>query len=201
MNSPKWSERCSEPVWLTTILYFVGHVKPSNWTLEREAGKCILPGGSSASAVIRIPGEDGSDLPGGWSRASKHTCRLLALISGDESKRQVREMGLITEVVLAVTAAVSGEGQLVKVTSSVMMSASGLQHAASTRRCCFRHWSQQWSVCSQPWSQRLSWSFFETKGPNWPDGWPRLFGKGRGEWWGCKTNWRLWELPASWLPD
>ena len=201
MNSPKWSERCSEPIWLTTILYFVGHVKPSNWTLKREAGKYTLPGGSSASAVIRIPSEVGSDLPGGWSWASKHTCRLLALISGDESKRQVKETGLITEVVLAVTATVSSEGQLVKV--DVLSDDVGKWAAT---RCLykeywFQHWSQQWSVCSQPWSQRLSWSFFETKGLNWPDGWPRLFGKGRGEWWGCKTNWRLWELHASWLPD
>ena len=110
MKSPKWSERCSEPVWFIAILYFVGHVKP--WTLKREACECILPGGSSASAVIIIPGEAGSDLPSGWSWASKHTCRLLALTSGDESKRQVKEMGLIIEVL---TATVNSEGQLVKV--------------------------------------------------------------------------------------
>lgn len=46
------------------------------------------------------------------SWAFKGTCRLLALSSGDESKRQEREMGLIIEVVMAV---VIREGEVVKV--------------------------------------------------------------------------------------
>lgn len=45
----------------------------------------------------------------------KRTCRLLALTSGDESKRQVRETGLDDRGGHGGHAAVNGEGQLVKV--------------------------------------------------------------------------------------